>query len=118
MKFIIALLVNGLLVYLIAGMLSGVYVQGYLTAIVVALSLALVNTFVKPIINFITFPISILTLGLFLLVINGGMILLVDLLLDGFNVNGWGNAIVFSIILTVFNLLTGGFSIRTREYVR
>lgn len=115
MRFLIALLVNGLLVYAVAGLMSGVYVEGYVTAIIVALLLAVVNTFVKPLVTAITLPISILTLGLFLLVINGAMILLVDLLMNGFRVDGWGNAIIFSIILTIFNLFTGGFSIRTRD---
>jgi len=92
-------------------------VENYMTAVIVALLLALVNTFIKPIVTVITLPISIITLGLFLLVINGAMILLVDLFMNSFQVNGWIAAIVFSLVLTIFNLFTGGFKIQTRKYV-
>lgn len=115
MRFIIALLVNGLVVYGAAGLMESVYVDGYVTAIVVALLLALVNAIIKPIITLFTLPITVLTLGLFLLVINGAMVLLVDLLMPGFRVDGWFSAIIFSIILTIFNLFTGGFNIHTRR---
>lgn len=116
MRFIIILLMNGLLVYATSGLLSGVYVESYIEAVVVALLLAVVNSFVKPLITALTLPITILTLGLFLLVINGGMILLVDWLLDGFRVDGWFWAIIFSFTLAVFNLIFGGFDVRTRSY--
>ncbi|MCO6486809.1 MAG: phage holin family protein [Phaeodactylibacter sp.] len=108
MRFIISLLVNGLLVYLAAEILSGVAVAGYMEAILVALLLGIVNFLIRPILTILTLPITILTLGLFLLVINGAMVLLVDGLLDGFSVDGWLWAIIFAIILAVFNMITGG----------
>ncbi|MFN7119933.1 MAG: phage holin family protein [Saprospiraceae bacterium] len=117
MRFIIALLVNGLLVYGAAGLFQEVHVDSYLTAILVALLLALVNAIIKPILTWVTMPISIITLGLFLLVINGVLVLLVDLLVPGFRVDGLFTAIVFSVILTIFNFLIGGFNIQTRRYI-
>lgn len=68
------------------------------------LLLSVVNTIIKPILTILTLPITILTLGLFLLIINGGMVLLVDWMLDGFAVAGWSWAILLSIILAISNL--------------
>jgi putative membrane protein len=111
MKFLIALLINGLVVYAASSILSGVSVGGYLDAIIVGLLLAIVNTFIRPILTFLTLPITILTLGLFLLFVNGAMVLLVDWFLSGFRVDGWFWAIVFSLILALLNLLTGGLKL-------
>ena len=108
MRFIISLLVNGLLVYLAAEILPGVSVAGYMEAILVALLLGFVNFFIKPILTILTLPITLITLGLFLLVINGAMVLLVDWLLSGFSVDGLMWAIIFTIILAIFNFFTGG----------
>ncbi|MCB0546634.1 MAG: phage holin family protein [Phaeodactylibacter sp.] len=108
MRFLISLLVNGLLVYLAAEILPGVAVAGYMEAILVALLLGFVNFFIRPILTILTLPITIITLGLFLLVLNGAMVLLVDWLLDGFSVDGMFWAIIFTIILAIFNLFTGG----------
>ncbi|MEK7256121.1 MAG: phage holin family protein [Bacteroidota bacterium] len=108
MRFIIVLLLDALVVYFAADFLSGVTVSGYVEAIIVALLLALVNTFIKPILTFLTLPITILTLGLFLLVINGAMVLLVDWFLDGFAVDGLITAIIFSLIISLLNMLIGG----------
>ena len=61
----------------------------------------LLNTFLKPILVFFTFPITIFTLGLFLLVINAGMVLLCDKLVDGFDVASFVTAIIFSVLLSI-----------------
>ena len=97
-------MINGLLVYLAAWLLPGVSVTGYGIAIIAGLLLGLVNFFIKPILTILTLPITILTLGLFLLIINAAMVLLVDWLVTGFEVSGWGWAILFSIILALLNL--------------
>ncbi len=116
MRFLIRLLVNGLLVYAASGLLSGVFVKGYIEAVIVAVLLTIVNSLVRPIITVLTLPITILTLGLFMLIINGAMVLLVDWFLDGFNVDGWFWAILFSIVLAIFNLFFGGFDVGSRAY--
>lgn len=112
MNTIIRFLLTGLAVVLTAYLLGGVSVDGYLTALIVALVLALVNIFVKPVLLLFTIPITVLTLGLFLLVINALMILLVDYFVDGFRVDGFWWALAFSLILSIFNSLfsdlTGG----------
>lgn len=105
MNWIIRLLLNGLAVVLTAYLLPGVDVNDYGTALIVALILAIVNVVVKPVLVVLTIPITILTLGLFLLVINAAIILFVDNLVSGFVVRGFWWALLFSLILSIFNSL-------------
>jgi putative membrane protein len=107
MRLILGILLNGLLVYFASWLLPGVSVQGFGVAILTGIALALVNFFIKPVLTLLTLPITILTLGLFLLVINGAMVLLVDWLITGFDVQGWFWAIFFSIILALLNMIIG-----------
>lgn len=104
-QFIIRLLLSATAVFISAKLLSGVKVDHYGHAILVAIVLGVVNAVVKPILVFLTFPITILTLGLFLLVINALMIMLVDKLLKGFEIKNFGWAFLFSIILSVLNAI-------------
>ena len=101
MNLFIRLLINALAVFILAHFLGGVKVDGYLGAIIVAFVLAILNLFVKPILIIFTLPVTILTLGLFLLVINALIILLADKLIDGFGVNGFWTALIFSILLSI-----------------
>ncbi|MAB49442.1 MAG: hypothetical protein CMC05_12505 [Flavobacteriaceae bacterium] len=101
MNLFIRLLINALAVFILAHLLGGVKVDGYLGAIIVAFVLAILNLFVKPILIIFTLPVTILTLGLFLLVINALIILLADKLIDGFGVNGFWTALIFSILLSI-----------------
>ena len=101
MNLLIRLLINALAVFILAHLLSGVQVDGYLGAIIVAFVLAILNLFVKPILIIFTLPVTVLTLGLFLLVINALIILLADKLIDGFGVNGFWTALIFSILLSI-----------------
>lgn len=105
MNFILRFLLNGLAVVATSYLLDGVSVDGYGTALIVAIVLAIANVIVKPILILFTIPITILTLGLFLLVINALIILLVDYLVAGFVVEGFWWALLFSLILSVFNSL-------------
>ncbi len=109
MNFLTSLLVNGLVVFLVANILPGVEITSYLSATIVAVLLSFVNSFIKPIITILTLPITILTLGLFLFIINGSMVLIVDYILGGFFVDGLLWAIIFSIVLAFFNLVFDGF---------
>ena len=115
MNWIIRLLLNGLAVVLSAYLLPGVDVDGYGTALLVALILAVVNVIVKPILVVLTIPITILTLGLFLLVINAALILFVENLVSGFTVDGFWWALLFSLILSIFNSLFSDLAGRTRD---
>jgi putative membrane protein len=103
MNWIIRFLLNGLAVVLTAWLLPGVSVDDYGTALIVALVLSVANIIVKPILILLTIPITVMTLGLFLLVINAIIILLADYLVDDFFVDGFWWALLFSLILSVFN---------------
>jgi putative membrane protein len=115
MNWIIRFLLNGLAVLLTAYLLPGVSVDGYGTALIVALVLSIANIIVKPILILFTIPITIMTLGLFLLVINAIIIMLADYLVDGFFVNGFWWALLFSLILSIFNSLFGDLSGSKKE---
>jgi putative membrane protein len=101
MRFVIRLIITALAVVIAAYILPGVRVEGGLTAIVVAAVLALLNAFIKPLLIILTIPITVVTLGLFLLVINALMIMLAGNLVEGFVVEGFWYALLFSIVLTI-----------------
>lgn len=105
MNGVIRFLLNGLAVLLTAYLLPGVHVEHYGYALLVALVLAIVNAIIKPILVVLTIPITFVTFGLFLLVINALMIMLVDWLVGGFTVDGFWWALLFSLILSLFNSL-------------
>jgi putative membrane protein len=100
MKLIVKFILSAIAVVLISKLLPGVSVEDYFTAFLVAVVLAVLNLFVRPLLILFTLPATILTLGLFLLVINGLIILLVDHLITGFTVSSIWTAILFSILLT------------------
>lgn len=101
MKFIIKLLITAIVVVLLSKILPGVETTGYFSAIMVALALSILNFIVKPILVILTLPVTVVTLGLFLLVINAIIILLADWLVDGFMVDGFWHALVFSLLLAI-----------------
>ncbi|KAA3651208.1 MAG: phage holin family protein [Bacteroidetes bacterium] len=105
MSLIVKLLINAAAVFLGAKFLEGVKVKNFLSAVLVAAIIGIVNATIKPILIFLTIPATILTLGLFLFVIDALMILLVDKLLTGFEVKNFGWAILFSIVLSVINAI-------------
>lgn len=103
MNWIVRFLLSGVAVVLTAYLLPGVSVNDYWTALIVALVLSIVNIFVKPVLILLTIPLTFITLGLFLLVINALMILLTDYFVEGFFVDGFWWALLFSLILSLFN---------------
>ena len=109
MNLIIKLLLNAVAVFALANILTGVSVDGYVSAIIVALVLSVLNLLVKPLLVILTLPVTILTLGLFLLVINGLIILLADKFIDGFSVQSIWWAILFSILLCILQSLLHSF---------
>ncbi|WP_178987401.1 phage holin family protein [Winogradskyella schleiferi] len=109
MNLILRLLLNALAVFILAHLLNSVTVDGYLGAIIVAVVLAILNLLVKPILVILTLPVTIITLGLFLLVINALIILLADKLIDGFGVAGFWTAVLFSILLSILQSLFQSF---------
>ncbi|MDC6350041.1 phage holin family protein [Zeaxanthinibacter sp. PT1] len=108
MKLILRLLLNALAVVILAHILPGVGVESFWTAIWVAIVLSLLNLIVKPILVVLTLPVTILTLGLFLLIINALIILLADYLVPGFAVNGIWWALLFSLLLSLLQSILHG----------
>lgn len=105
MNWLLRFLLSSVAVVLTAYLLPGASVTDFWTAMVVAFVLSLVNIFIKPLLILFTIPVTILSLGLFLLVINAMMILLTDYFVDGFDVDGFWWALLFSLILSLFNSL-------------
>ena len=99
-----SLLINSIGIFLIGYILKGVQIKSFLTAVGVAILLAIVNTLVKPILVFLTLPVTIITFGLFILVINALMLMLVDALIEGMKIKSFGWAFLFSLLLAVLNL--------------
>lgn len=102
MKTLIKILITAVLVMIIANYMNGVQLQdGLKTSIIVAAVLGLLNMIVKPVLVFFTLPITIFSLGIFLLVINALIILICSKLVTGFKVDGFWTALWFSIILSI-----------------
>ena len=112
MGFIIKVLVTAVAVYLATYIVPGVHVADIKTTVIVALVLALLNTFIKPILVILTIPITIVTLGLFLLVINALMVKWAADLVKGFTVDGWWPALLVSLIVTVVSYILGSLAER------
>lgn len=110
MSFLIRLLVSALAAMLTAYLLPGVKLDNFLTALILALVLAVLNLLVRPVLVIFTLPATILTLGLFLLVINAVIILLASRLVGGFKVDGFWWALLFSIVMTVINSVLHGLA--------
>lgn len=110
-SLIVRLLLSAVAVLAASYLTPGVKVEGGFTAALkVAIVLSLLNTFLKPVLTFISFPITILTLGLFLLVINVIIIYLADYFVSGFKVSGILPALIFSLVMTVVNWILSGFA--------
>lgn len=101
MKLLIRILVTTVLVMLIAYLMKGVDIEGFEAALIVSVVLGLLNVFVKPVLILFTLPVTLFTLGLFLLVINAVIILLCDNLVSGFSVDSFWTALLFSIVLSI-----------------
>ncbi len=102
MKTFLKILLTALAVVVLATILPGVEVSGYLSAIIVAAVIALLNMVVRPLLIFFTLPATLVTFGLFIFVINAIIIMLADNLVDGFAVSGFFAALLFSILLSIF----------------
>lgn len=93
-----------LIVLFTAWIVPGIEIDGYLTAFLVAIVIALINISLKPALTFITLPINVMSLGLFTLVINSLLLMFVSYLISGFEVNGFVPALIGSIIMSVLSI--------------
>jgi putative membrane protein len=101
MNFIMRIVISALAVILADILLSGVHLDNYGNSLLVALVLTFLNAILKPLLIIITIPVTFLTLGLFLFVINATIILVADYAIDGFEVDGFWWAMAFSFLLSL-----------------
>ncbi|MEY2922179.1 MAG: hypothetical protein RL108_801 [Bacteroidota bacterium] len=102
MNLLFRILVTSILVLVISYFFPSIaHISGVKSAIIVAIVLGLLNVFVKPIFVLFTFPITVFSLGLFMLVINAAMIALCAKLVDGFRIEGFFGALIFSMLLSI-----------------
>lgn len=101
--FILKFILSAVLIYGLSQVLPGVELDGVGSAAVLVVVLAILNAVVKPILQIFGFPITVLTLGLFLLVINVIIVKLADYMMSSFDVHGLLNALIFSVALSIMN---------------
>ena len=109
MKLLLHLVISTLAVLVAANILDGVTVETTTTAVVVAIVLGILNSFVRPVLQILALPITILTLGFFYLVINVFMVYIAEFMIGGFAVDGFFTALLFSIIVSLVSSLLGLF---------
>jgi putative membrane protein len=116
MKFIIRLLITAAVAYGLSLILSPhIEIDSYVTAVIFSLVLAFLNAIVKPILVVLTLPITIVTLGIFLLVINVLMILLADKLVSGIHIQGFMWAFIFGLLLSILSSAFGNIEKKLAE---
>jgi putative membrane protein len=98
-------LLNTLVIIVAAYLLPGIHIGNFITALLIALVLGVLNATLRPILIILTLPLTIVTLGLFLLVINAFMILLASYIVPGFEIDGFWWAVLFSILISIIHLL-------------
>lgn len=101
-----------LFLYVLSVLFDGIHFDDFKTALLSSIIFGLVNAIIKPILKIISIPITILTLGLFSLIINALMLLLTSNLVSGFSISGFGTAFLAAIVLSVLNTL---FLVRKKD---
>lgn len=110
MKFLLKLLISAIAVFVAAYILPGVFVDSYMTALIVAIVLGALNAFIRPILVLLTLPITVVTLGIFYLVINAGLVWAADYLVAGFSIEPLWMTLVFGIVVSLINSFLGSLT--------
>jgi putative membrane protein len=97
------LLINTVSIFAVSYLLAGIQVDTFMTALVVAVVMAVLNVTLKPLLILITIPLTIITFGLFLLVVNVLVLYAADALIDGFHIAGFWWALAFSLLVSLLN---------------
>lgn len=105
MGLVMRIIITAIVAFGLSYILSGIMIDSFWTAIILAIVLGLLNAIVKPLLILFTLPITILTLGLFLFVINALIILIADALLDGFEARNFWWALLFGLLLSFITSL-------------
>lgn len=110
MKLLIRFLLTALWILLLSKVLTGIYVGDFWTALGAAFILSVLNTVVKPVLQILTFPLTIFTLGIWLFFLNVAMIYLAAYFLDGFEIKSFVSALFFSVLLSVGTAIIGAIT--------
>lgn len=105
MNMLMRIIINSVVAFGLSYILSGISIDSFWTAIILAIVLGILNAIVKPLLVIITFPITLVTFGLFLFVINALIIILADKLLDGFQTKNFWWALLFGLLLSIVSSL-------------
>lgn len=101
MNFLLRVLITAVVAFALSAILPGIHFHDFLTALVFSLILAVLNFLLKPILIILTLPITIVTFGLFLFIINAIIVLVAGHFVSGFTVDGFGWALLFSLLLSL-----------------
>ena len=112
MRLLLGWAINAGVLLLLPYLIPAVHVKSFGTALLVALVLGLLNVFVRPLLVLLTLPITVLTLGFFLLVINGLMLWLVSRMLEGFEVTGFWWAVLAAVVYSVISSIVSSLLLR------
>lgn len=102
-------LISAVSLLIVSYIVPGIEVQGFFYALIAAVFLGVLNAIVRPVLIILTLPLTILTLGLFLFVVNGIMLMLVSLVIKGFHVNGFWPAVLGALLLSVINWFSNSY---------
>lgn len=105
LQILIALVLNAVALLLTANIVPGFRVEDFTTAVLAAIVLGVVNTFIKPILSFLSAPLTIVTLGLFAFVINAVVLFIVAAVVSGIVIDGWMPAILAAIVLSIVSTI-------------
>jgi putative membrane protein len=107
-RTVIRILLNAVALVLTAGLFESIYLEGFFSAVLAVMILAFINAFIRPIFLLLTLPLTVMTLGLFTLVINATLFKLTSVLVPGFHVGGFwsalGGAVIYSILILLINI--------------
>ena len=104
MNILIKLFLNALAFYIVAYLLPGVHIAGYEALFVVAVVWGILSLLIKPILDVLTLPITVITFGLFTFVVNAGLLLLTARIVPGFSIDTFSTAFIAAILLAIINL--------------
>lgn len=109
MYIIASILLNALALLITAYIVPGFEVISFQSALLAAIVLGLINTFIKPILIFLTLPLTIVTLGLFIFIVNAIVLFMASSVVQGFVIKGWWAAILGAIVLSIVSTILSSF---------
>ncbi len=115
MRFLARLVLNGLAIIIAAWLLPGIHISSPLSALLAGVILGFVNAIVRPVLFFLTLPLTLLTLGLFIFVLNAICFALTAWLVPGFSVDGFFSALVGALLVSVVSWILNGLVVGRRE---